>query len=373
MNNNLLLRYNLQYFAEGSGGEKTEKPSSRKREKAREEGQVVKSIEMNTAILLIAMFVTIKWIIPNLTTNFIKLFRDIYGRFEIVSGEFTIKLASEIINDIIIIILKLLLPIFSVAVLIGLVINFLQVGFKITLKSLQPKFNKLNPIQGFKRIISMQSIFELIKALIKISLVFVIAYSTIKGKEKTLLVLYDMSLNQIIQWIGSFTIEIGIKIGEFFIIIAVIDYIYQFLKHEKDLKMTKQEVKEEYKMSEGNPEIKSKIRQKMREVSMRRMMQDLPKADVIITNPTHFAVAICYDSKIAPAPIVIAKGVDHLAFRIKEKAIEYNIEIIENKPLARNLYYNVDVGEEIPAELYQAVAEVLAIVYNLKNRNYVEG
>jgi len=168
--------------------------------------------------------------------------------------------------------------------------------------------------------------------------------------------------------IGNIVLDIGIKIAMYFIIIAVLDYAYTRYKHEKNLKMSKQEVKEERKMADGNPEIKAKIRQRMREAAMRRMMQDLPKADVIITNPTHFAVAVQYDEIGASAPLVLAKGADLMAARIKEKAKENEIEIVENKPLARALYYTVEIGDEIPPELYQAVAEVLAFVFSLKNR-----
>jgi len=169
--------------------------------------------------------------------------------------------------------------------------------------------------------------------------------------------------------IADIVLDVGIRIGMYFIIVAGIDFAYQRYKHNKDLKMTKQEVKEERKMMDGNPEIKSRIRQKMREAAMRRMMQDLPKADVVITNPTHFAVAIQYDEFSGGAPKVIAKGADLVAARIREKCKEYEIEIVENKPLARTMYYTVEIGEEIPPDLYQAVAEVLAFVFSLKNRS----
>ena len=166
---------------------------------------------------------------------------------------------------------------------------------------------------------------------------------------------------------GNIIIEFGIEISIIFIVIGIVDYIFQKWKFGEDMKMTKQEVKDEYKNTEGNPEIKGRIRQKMREASQRRMMQDVPKADVVITNPTHFAVAIKYDAEVSKAPIVVAKGEDYLAQKIKEVAREHNVEIVENKPLARMLYHNVDIGAEIPPELYQAVAEVLAMVYHMKN------
>ncbi|MFP4697264.1 MAG: flagellar biosynthesis protein FlhB [Eubacteriales bacterium] len=361
-----MIKYNLQYFADGPGGEKTEKPTARKREKAREEGQVVKSIEINTAFLLITLFMTIKLIIPSFNNNMTNLFNDIYSKFDLSEDTVSIEMMAGLLSEVILTMIKILAPIFIVVMVLGLFLNFLQVGFKITLKPLKPKLNRISPIQGFKRLFSLRAIFELIKSLFKIGIILVIVYFSIKDKEDILFAFYDMNLIQIIGWIGDLAIGIGLKIGVFFIFIAIADYLFQKYKQQKELKMTKQEVKDEHKMIDGNPEIKSKIRQKMREVSLRRMMQDLPKADVIITNPTHFAVAVQYDTSISSAPLIIAKGTDFLAARIKEKATEYEIEIVENKPLARTLYYTVDIGEEIPSELYQTVAEVLAFVYKLK-------
>ncbi|TCK97908.1 flagellar biosynthetic protein FlhB [Natranaerovirga hydrolytica] len=366
INNNVRLNYNLQFFAESPTGEKTEKPTPRKREKSREEGQAVKSMEVNTAFLLIALFATIYFVAPIWTQSFIDLFNDTYRMFDISGNDLSVNFVSEFMKDIMWIMLGILTPVLIVVVIVGLLVNYLQVGFRITPKALKPKFNKISPIQGFKRIFSLKSIFELVKSILKISIILTIVYVTLSGREKALLSLYDMNLNQIILWIGTLAIEIGLKVGGFFIFIALADYIYQKLKHEKDLKMTKQEVKDEHKMTEGNPEIKSKIRQKMKEVSMKRMMQDLPKADVIITNPTHFAVAIQYEQNSLKAPFVIAKGTDFMAKKIREKAKENDIEMVENKPLARTLYYTVEIGDEIPEELYQAVAEILAFVYTLK-------
>ena len=179
---------------------------------------------------------------------------------------------------------------------------------------------------------------------------------------------YGMPLNQAIEAIGNIVINMGLKISLVFMIVAFVDLIYQRRKFNNDIKMTKQEVKDEYKNAEGDPQIKGKIRSKMREASQRRMMQDVPKADVVITNPTHFAVAIKYDASTGSAPIVLAKGADYVAQKIKEIARENKVEIVENKPLARMLYANVDIGQEVPPELYQAVAEVLAMVYKMQGK-----
>lgn len=195
-----------------------------------------------------------------------------------------------------------------------------------------------------------------------------VAYKYIADRQNDLLLLYDLSLMQAVQLIGETVIDLGIRISAIYMIIVAADFVYQKVKFAKDMRMTKQEVKEEFKNQEGNPEIKGRIRQKMREASQRRMMQELPKADVVITNPTHYAVAILYDADVSEAPVVIAKGADYLAQKIKEVAGENSIEIVENKPLARMLYANVDIGNEVPPELYSAVAEVLAYVYHMQGR-----
>ena len=231
---------------------------------------------------------------------------------------------------------------------------------------MKPKISKLNPLNGFKRIFSKDSLFELLKSIVKIILIIYVAYTSIKDHQNELFLLYDIPLFQVILLIGTIVIDTGLKISFVYLIVGIADLIYQRHKFKEDMKMTKQEVKDEYKNIEGNPEIKGRQRSKMREASQRRMMQSLPSADVVITNPTHYAVAIKYDSQKNSAPIVVAKGEDFLAQKIRETAKEHHIEIVENKPLARMLYANVDVGQEVPPELYQAVAEVLAFVYSLR-------
>ena len=209
---------------------------------------------------------------------------------------------------------------------------------------------------------------ELLKSILKVVLISYLVYNTVKDDWVYLYKFYEMPLNQAIELIGNIVINLGLKISLFFLVIAFADFAYQKYKFNKDIKMTKQEVKDEYKNAEGDPQIKGKIRQKMREVSQRRMMQDLKQADVVITNPTHFAVAIKYAPEEHAAPIVVAKGADYLAQKIKAEARENNIEIVENKPLARMLYANVEIGQEVPPELYQAVAEVLAFVYKMQGK-----
>lgn len=274
---------------------------------------------------------------------------------------------SIVLNNAIIELLLLIWPFLVFGFAITFIVTVYQVGWKVTAKPMEPKLSKFNPINGFKRIFSKDSLFELLKSVIKVGVIAYVAYTNLVEEADNLFVLYEISLNQAIALVGNIIIEFGIEISIVFIVIGIIDYMYQKWKFGEDMKMTKQEVKDEYKNTEGDPQIKGRIRQKMREASQRRMMQDVPKADVVITNPTHFAVAIKYDAEVSKAPIVVAKGEDYLAQKIKEVARENNVEIVENKPLARMLYHNVDIGAEIPPELYQAVAEVLAMVYHMKN------
>lgn len=369
----MILPYNLQFFAEdGQGGEKTEEPTAKKLEDARKEGQVAKSREIANGLGLLALFLVLKFWVSHMGTSFLELFDAIYNKIpeiaSLIGGTIPENAFWLIFKEAIILIVKIVLPVFLVGVLVAFVSDYVQVKWKPTAKPLQPKFSKLDPIKGFKKIFSANAIVELIKSLAKILLILYVSYSYLKGRTNQLFLLYDVTLMQGVQLIGQTVIDLGIRISIIYMIIALADFAYQKFKFNKDMKMTKQEVKEEYKNQEGNPEIKGKIRQRMREVSQRRMMQSLPDADVVITNPTHFAVAIQYDPDKSPAPIVIAKGEDYLAKKIKEVAKENNIEIVENKPLARMLYANVEIGAQVPPELYQAVAEVLAFVYHAKGK-----
>lgn len=252
--------------------------------------------------------------------------------------------------------------------MVAFVCDVAQVKWRPTSKPMQPKFSKLNPMKGFARIFSPGSLVELLKSVLKLAVIGYMVYSYLKGRIGQIFLLYDISIGQAIELIGDVVIELGIRIAAVYMIIAMLDYAYQKYKFKQDMKMTKQEVKDEYKNQEGDPQVKGKQKQRMREASMRRMMQQLPEADVVITNPTHYAVAIKYDPDKYDAPYVIAKGENYLAQRIKDIARDNEIEIVENKPLARMLYANVEIGGLVPPELYQAVAEVLAFVYHLKGK-----
>jgi flagellar biosynthetic protein FlhB len=361
------LSYNLQFFAEGA--DRTEEPTAKKLSDARGEGQVAKSTELITASGLATFFIVLKLFVGFIGIRFIEVFKKSFGSIDkYAGGEFSINSAEGILSDAIITIILISLPVFATAALIAFVVVLFQVKWKISFKIIRPKFSKINPINGFRKIISGDKLVDLLIELVKITVICYIAYSTLKGQWRLLFQLYDMELIPAILLIGNLVINLGLQISMIFLIIGLGDLIYQKLKFKKDMRMTKQEVKDEFKNSEGDPQVKGKIRSKMKEISMRRMMQNLPKADVVITNPTHLAAAIQYDKEISPAPVLIAKGADYLAQKIKDAAKENNITIVENKPLARMLYYNVEIGAEVPPELYQMTAEVLAYVYGLKNK-----
>lgn len=369
----LVFIYDLQWFAkDGPGGEKTEPATEKKLREAREDGKVSKSKELVFAFDLIVFFLLLKIFVSFLGDGFEETFRYTYGSMGTLAkqsaGSFSEGEAAAFISSMLLEILKLLLPFLVFGFAVTVIVNILQVGWKVTGKPLKAKPDKFNPINGMKRIISKDSIFELVKSIIKIALIIYVAYTAIKDDAQKIFVLYDMPLNQALAFCGSVIINAGLKISIVYLVVGLADFIYQKYRFKEDMKMTKQEVKDEYKNTEGNPEIKGRQRQRMREASRQRMMQDVPKADVVITNPTHLAVAIKYDAEKAKAPVVLAKGEDYLAQKIREKAKENGIEIVENKPLARMLYANVEIGEEIPPELYQAVAEILAMVYNMKNK-----
>lgn len=369
----MILQYNLQFFAkDGPGGERTEPATSKKLSDARKEGQVAKSKEIANCMGLMTLFLVLKFYVGTMGTRFLEVFHEVYNNIPQLlyfgGGEMPQSGMRLLFNKLITTVLLTILPILLIGYVVAFVCDVAQVKWKITGKPLKPKLSKLNPLKGFKKIFSANSLVELVKAILKIALILWITYSFLKDKVILLYSLYDIPLMQAVALSAELVTDLGIRVAAVYIVIALADYIYQKFKFKQDMRMTKQEVKDEYKQAEGDPKVKGKIRQKMMEASQRRMMQNLPKADVVITNPTHFAVAIQYDPDVADAPLVLAKGSDHLAAKIKEIARENHIEIVENKPLARMLYANVEVGQMVPPELYQAVAEVLAFVYQLQGK-----
>jgi flagellar biosynthetic protein FlhB len=262
--------------------------------------------------------------------------------------------------------LFIMAPLLIAAFMSALVFNVIQIGFLFSTKAIQPKLEKISMAEGFKRLFSVRTVVELVKSIIKIAIIGVVAYLSYKAELEKMPQLMPQNIlfssAQFVKMILSVAFKIAIALAVF----APMDYLYQWWKHNKDLRMTKQEVKDEYKLTEGDPQIKGRIRQKQRELSHMRMMRAVEDADVIITNPTHYAIGLSYEEKKHDAPVVVTKGKDHLAQKIKERAKELNIEMVENRELAQSLYVYCDVGDEVPEDLYKAVAEILAYVYNLK-------
>lgn len=358
---------NLQFFSAESEG-RTEKATDKKRDDARKKGQVPQSKELNTAVLIIG-FCSVALAFGNyMLSGIMETFINGFGLISSVLNEQSDKPILDVIGDAIIKFILICLPLWGCLFVLAFIICYIQVRFKVSFEPMKFKMNKMNPINGIRRIFSKDTIVSLILSIAKVVVLGSVALNIIKGKIPQFIGLYQMNTSVILTLISKTVVDLGFYVGGAFLVLAVIDYVYQRYKHEESIKMTKQEVKEEYRNAEGDPQIKSKMKQKMRQASMKRMMQAIPEADVIITNPTHFAVALKYNEASGKAPIVVAKGVDYVAQKIKEKGREHHIEIIENKPLARSLYYTVDLDKEIPPELYGAVAEVLAFVYNLQKK-----
>ena len=364
------LSYDLQLFAkEGQDGEKTEEPTAKKLEDARKKGQVMRSTEVVTAATLLAFFFMLKIFVGFIGNRFMTSFRQTIGFISDYTSEpFTLNTARTIIRGSFWNIIVAAFPIMIVGFVVTIVAIVFQVKWKVKAEPLKPKFDKFNPVTGMKRLFSKDKIMDLFKSIAKVVILAYVVYSYLKNQWPLIYKMYSYTLPQAIAVIGDTVINVGIRISALFAVIALFDLFYQKWKYHQDMMMSKQEVKDEYKNSEGDPKVKSQQKQRMQQASQRRMMQDLPNADVVITNPTHLAVAIKYDKDTNEAPVVVAKGADYLAQKIKDRARENAIEIVENKPLARMLYHNVEIGAEIPPELYQMVAEVLAYVYSLTGR-----
>jgi flagellar biosynthetic protein FlhB len=350
----------LQLFSE----EKTEDATPKRRQEARNKGQVARSIEINSALVLAGVFAGLKILGPYLLQQASTFMHQWF--MQLASKDFTIELTYRLFLEATFIMLKLAMPIMLVALIIGLIANYLQVGFLFSTEAVTLNLDAINPITGFQRVFSKRAIAELIKSLIKIGIVGYVAYKYILEQILFLpnLMQYDLStsLSKVGEWVFVLAMKVALVLG----IMAFFDFVYQRWEFNQNLKMSKQEIKDEHKLQDGDPLIKAKIKERQRMMAVRRMMQEVPKADVVITNPTHFAIALKYDMKTMGAPLVIAKGQDLTAKRIKEIAKEHGVIVVENKPLAQTLFKTTEVGEVIPVDLYQAVAEVLAYVYQLK-------
>lgn len=358
----LVFRLDLQLFSD----EKTEEATPKKRQDVRKKGQVAKSGEIGTALLILSGFYTIKLLlnffifrIESILVFILERSASWDGSLSYIYNIFLFVLSESLLT---------LLPIFGILVLVAIISQAIQVGIMFNPTILMPKFSRINPIEGFKRIFSKRAIVEFLKSLLKIIIIASLVYRQINQRIPSFISMsfYDIRHSFLIVSDGVFSLTL--TVGFTLLILALLDYFYQRWEFRQNIKMSKQEVKEEYKQTEGDPQIRSRIRQKQREMASRRMMVAVPTADVIITNPTHFAIALVYESETMAAPEVVAKGAGTIALRIKEIGNENNIPTVENPHLARALYKSVEIGQQIPAELYPAVAEVLAFVYRLKKR-----
>ncbi|MCX7714807.1 MAG: flagellar biosynthesis protein FlhB [Clostridia bacterium] len=348
--------------------DKTEKATPKRRKEAREKGQVFKSADLSAAILLLSMFGILKVAGGTFVYNVEKLYLKYFSMAGTATEPLNTDDLASIFLSAAVIFFIIIVPILGASLLVSLITNYLQVGFLNVKDPLTPKWEKINPIQGLKRIFSMRSVIEMVKSIIKFTVMAYILYKEIRKTFSSFPSLISSELVVSLKFVVDFTMKVAFKLGLALLIIGVIDYFYQWWEYERSLMMTKQEVKDEFKQTEGDPYIKGKLKQKRTQMSMMRMMSEVAKADVVITNPTHYAIAIVYDETIGSAPIVLAKGKDFVAQKIKEKAKELKIEIVENKPLAQALYATVEIGEEIPSEFYAAVAEILVKIYNIKNK-----
>jgi flagellar biosynthesis protein FlhB len=348
--------------------ERTEKPTAKRLREAREKGQVAKSPEVASALILIGslgiLVIAGTWMFWTL----VKFMHGVFGNLGTIPihGESASAFLLEVFEQIFI----LLVPLMGTLLIVGIGANLMQVGFLFTTKPFVPKLSKFNPISGIKNLVSLKSLVELLKSLLKILLIGGIAYAVLRREMESLPSLMAMSVGQIVSFIGIASLKIIFYVALGMLIMAILDFVYQKWQYTKDLMMSKQEVKDEWKQTEGDPRIKGKIRQAQREMAMRRMMQAVPEADVIITNPTHLAIALKYNAEEMVAPQVVAKGAALIAERIKEIGRDHDVPTVENKPLAQVLYKTCEIGDTIPDSLYRAVAEILAYVYRLRGMRH---
>ncbi len=353
-------------MADDSMQEKTEEATSRKLEKAREEGQIGKSIEIPSVFVLLAAAVALNASKKFIYAKINSIFYFTLNFNQRLTEDFTLNFCINTLYKLSGYFLLTLLPLFTAIFFMAILTTASQVGFVISWKAITPRFSKIDPIKGLGQKLSIRSVIELIKSILKIAIIGFIVYLSIASEIDHLKILYEQSVQKIFIYILDISYKIFIRTLLIMIFLAILDFAFQKWKFAKEQMMTKQEIKEEMKQAEGDPMVKSRIRQIQRETARKRMMGEVPNADVVITNPTHIAIAIKYDSLSFSAPILVAKGAGAIAERIKEIAEENNIPIVENKPIARSLYKLVDIGEEIPVDFYQAIAEILAHIYNMK-------
>jgi len=359
----LLLDLDLQYFA----GEKTEKATPKKRQDARKKGQVIKSQDISSAIVMLMVFIFLYFFAGSLLDDLLAFFKQTFIqniRVETLTIDSVMRLFTETLAQMAFVIG----PIIGIAFVGALAGNFLQFGFLFTLEPMKFDLKKMDPIKGLKKIFSVKAIIELIKSVLKIGFIGGVATIIVWTNLPKVLALSFKSPWITLITVGKLVGIMGIAASLVLLCVSLLDWMYQKFDYEKNLKMSKQDIKDEYKNSEGDPLIKSKIKQRQREMAMRRMMSEIPNADVVITNPTHYAIALKYDEESMEAPRIVAKGTDFIAQKIKMIAKEHDVIMVENRPLARAMYDQVEIGDQVPEEFFKAIAEVLAYVYRIKRK-----
>jgi len=356
------LTLDLQFFA----GEKTEKATPKKRRESRKKGQVAKSADVNTAVTLLIVFLSFLFIGPFMRDRLLALIEKYYK--ELITMKVSVANIPGLFQSLVLESGLIMTPLLLTAVVSGVLSNYLQVGFLFAPEAIKPDLKKLDPLKGFKRIYSIRAIVELLKSILKIVIVGGVTFAVLWLNFDKILRIPALSAGEALSYVGWLTFLMGVSAAVALIFLAVLDYLYQKFDYEKNIRMSKQDIKDEYKKTEGDPLIKSKIKQKQKEMAMRRMMQEVPKADVIITNPTHYAVALKYDENKMDAPFILAKGVDLMALKIRQIAKEHDVMTVENRPLARALYDQVEIDQAVPEEFFKAVAEILAYVYKTKQK-----
>jgi flagellar biosynthetic protein FlhB len=347
-------------------GEKTQDATPHRRQQAREEGQVAKSQDLASAAILLVGLVTLLWLgTPVVDT--LKHYAE-----EQLGGDAWLSADPQFITahawHVVYALAACLLPVFGFLMFIGIAANLFQVGFLFLPEKLAPDIARLDPLQGFSRLFSLASLVRLVMGLLKMTLVGSVAYISLYGQREKILGLAGMTAAEIAAFLAQVLLWTSVKIAFALLVLAVLDYGFQWWKHERDLRMTTQEVREELKNLEANPQMVARRKQVQRQLAMHRISAAVPKADAVITNPTELAIAIQYDPEKMAAPIVVAKGAGVFAARIRKLALEHGVPILERKPLAQALYREVEINQPIPQSRFAAVAEVLAYVYQLKNK-----
>ena len=353
-------------MAESTTDEKTEAPSQKRRDDARKEGQVAFSREVSAVALLGSYLLIFYFLGPMMIDSFGDAFRNAFLNLDL--SELSLPLLVEISNGYLRDTIVVVIPFFAAAIVVGIMASVVQVGFNLTGKPLIPKLEKLSPLKGLGRIFSKQAFSEFLKSMFKMSVIGYIGYYTFDTSMEQIIILIDTDSRALLQNSGSIIGSFVFRLFLAFIILAIFDYVFQRWDLEQKLKMSKQEVKEEHKKTEGDPTLKAKIRQIQQQLSQARMMQDVPESDVVVSNPTHFAIALKYDREYMQAPEIIAKGMDYVALRIIEIATENEVVVYHHPGVARALYFQAEIGDTVPEEFYKAVAEILAFVYKTKKK-----